>query len=144
MPGSDKLNESHKMQIGDFFFSQAFTEIYVPGYKGWHSRALQREMQKYKEENPIFFLSNPIKPTISFQNSSTQLPDRWQDLSHHLRGVCALLFWVSARYMVRVVLIIPWLPINVTNMFSPQLQQPCKPVLLIVQIFFLSWHKAEK
>lgn len=31
MPGSDKLGESHKMQIGDFFFSQAFRETYFPG-----------------------------------------------------------------------------------------------------------------
>lgn len=72
MPGSDKLDESHKMQMGDFFFSQAFTEIYFPGIKRDGTAELYRGKCKDKGENPIFFLSNPIKPTISFHNSFRQ------------------------------------------------------------------------
>lgn len=74
MSGSDKFDEDHKMQIGNSSFSQAFTEIYFPGSKGWHSTASKSEMQKYKEKSPIFFLSNPIMSTIHVHASSGHVP----------------------------------------------------------------------
>lgn len=142
MTGSDKLDEDHKMQIGNSSFSQALQKYISPAQK---DRTAELERAKCKN----------IKRRVPF--SSSVIPKCQQSLSMpaldmHLVGQ-VLCSWQEVhlrlstphcRYLARaVVLTGPQVPINVTNLFSP-VATTVLAYLLIAQIFFHSQHKAEK